>query len=283
MKRLLFGGAIALLLGASSMVLAQESADDMMADTSFAADTIAVDTLLMPDTLAAAGVEPGEAAPQAGFMARMRKSGVVDLFLRGKWAMWPLLFFSIVAVAVIIERFINLSRAGTDARRLMKNVTDALRTEGPDAAADVCARTRGTIPQILLAGLRHVKKGPDAVEKAIENAGTIEMGFLERGLIVLSTTANVAPMLGFLGTVSGMIRAFEAIAKAESVNAKLVASGISEALITTATGLIIAIPVQAAHNYFVSRIDRFVVEMSESSAELIEAIMSGEVGTGREV
>ena len=281
MKRLLFGSVIALLLGVAAFAFAQDEAEEIVADTSFAADTTVVDTLVA-DTLAAVGEEPEEAAP-GGFMARMRKSGVVDLFLRGKWAMWPLLFFSIIAVAVIIERFISLSRASTDAKKLMKNVTDALRTGGPDAAGEVCANTRGTIPQILYAGLRHVRKGPDAVEKAIENAGTIEMGFLERGLIVLSTTANVAPMIGFLGTVSGMIRAFEAIAQAESVNAKLVASGISEALITTATGLIIAIPVQAAHNYFVSRIDRFVVEMSESSAELVEVIMSGEVGTGRDV
>jgi biopolymer transport protein ExbB len=113
-----------------------------------------------------------------------------------------------------------------------------------------------------------------AVEKAIETAGIIEMSFLERGLIILATVANVAPLLGFLGTVSGMISAFEAIAQAEQVSAKLVASGISEALITTMSGLTIAIPTQVAHNLFVQRIDRFVVEMEDSAAELVDTLAS---------
>jgi biopolymer transport protein ExbB len=119
-------------------------------------------------------------------------------------------------------------------------------------------------------------KGPEAVEKAIESAGTIEMAFLQRGLIILASIANVAPLLGFLGTVSGMIHAFEAIAAAEQVSAKLVATGISEALITTATGLMIAIPVQLMNNFFISRIDRFVLEMEEASIELVDTLVDME-------
>jgi biopolymer transport protein ExbB len=114
------------------------------------------------------------------------------------------------------------------------------------------------------------------VEKAIESAGTIEMAFLQRGLIILASIANVAPLLGFLGTVSGMIHAFEAIAAAEQVSAKLVATGISEALITTATGLMIAIPVQLMNNFFISRIDRFVLEMEEASIELVDTLVDME-------
>ena len=110
------------------------------------------------------------------------------------------------------------------------------------------------------------------MEKAIETAASIEIALLERGLIWLATVANIAPLLGFLGTVSGMIHAFEAIAAAEEVSAKLVATGIYEALITTAAGLIVAIPVQAAHNYFVSRIDKFVIDIEESGAELIDSL-----------
>ena len=98
------------------------------------------------------------------------------------------------------------------------------------------------------------------------------MSFLERGLIWISSVTTIAPLMGFLGTVSGMINAFEAIAASEQVNAKLVASGISEALITTATGLIVAIPATIGYNYFVSSIDRFVIEMEETSAELIEEL-----------
>ena len=114
------------------------------------------------------------------------------------------------------------------------------------------------------------------MEKAIESAGTIEMSFLQRGLIILASIANVAPLMGFLGTVSGMIHAFEAIAAAEQVSAKLVATGISEALITTATGLMVAIPIQLANNFFISRIDRFVIEMEEASIELVDTLVDME-------
>ena len=131
---------------------------------------------------------------------------------------------------------------------------------------------RGPIAAILAAGLMKADRGRDAVEKAIATAGTIEMSFLERGLIWISSVTTIAPLMGFLGTVSGMINAFEAIAASEQVNAKLVASGISEALITTATGLIVAIPATIGYNYFVSAIDRFVIEMEETSAELIEEL-----------
>jgi len=99
------------------------------------------------------------------------------------------------------------------------------------------------------------------------------MSFLERGLVALATVANVAPLIGFLGTVSGMISAFAAIASAEQVSAKLVARGIQEALITTATGLIIAVPVTIAHSFFVASIDRFIIEMEEASAELVDELL----------
>jgi biopolymer transport protein ExbB len=103
------------------------------------------------------------------------------------------------------------------------------------------------------------------------------MSFLEKGLVWLATVANIAPMLGFLGTVSGMIGAFASIAEAGDVNATIVASGISEALITTATGLAIAIPIQAAHNYFVSRVDRLIIDMEESANDLIDYLIEMEM------
>jgi biopolymer transport protein ExbB len=121
-------------------------------------------------------------------------------------------------------------------------------------------------------GLQKADRGPDAVEKAITTAGTIEMAFLERGLIWISSVSTIAPLIGFLGTVSGMINAFEAIATSDTVNAQLVAAGISEALITTATGLVIAIPTSIGFNYFVSTIDRFVIEMEEASSELVDEL-----------
>ena len=129
---------------------------------------------------------------------------------------------------------------------------------------------------ILAAGLDKYGHSNEVIEKAMERAGIIELGVLERGMVVLSTVANVAPVLGFLGTVTGMINAFNAIAEAGEIDPKVVASGISEALITTATGLMIAAPVQAFHNYFATRIDAFIIEIEESAARLMDALIEFE-------
>lgn len=228
-----------------------------------------------PDTTVAAPVE--EPAPQQKtFMQSLRSSGFVDWFLKGGRFMWWLLVLSVLGVTLIIERAVTLHRARANVGGLMEKVVAALKKGKLDEALDLCSKTRGPIPQILHAGLLQAKKGPAAVEKSIESAGIIEMAFLERGLVILATVANLAPMVGFLGTVSGMIAAFEAIAQAEQVSAKLVAAGISEALITTMAGLTIAIPVQLAHNLFVQQIDRFVVEMEDSAAELVDSLASTE-------
>jgi biopolymer transport protein ExbB len=201
---------------------------------------------------------------------------VLEKFNQGGTFMWPLLIASIIGLAVILERLWTLSRARVNTTGLMSQVISALKQDGLQGGVEVCQRTRGPIAAILHAGLMRASKGPEAVEKAIESAGTIEMAFLQRGLIILASIANVAPLLGFLGTVSGMIHAFEAIAAAEQVSAKLVATGISEALITTATGLMIAIPVQLMNNFFISRIDRFVLEMEEASIELVDTLVDME-------
>ncbi len=218
-------------------------------------------------------VNEAAGSAESGFVARMKESGLVELFIKGGLFMYPILVASIIGAAVIIERAVTLSRARTDVRKLMKRVLDALHSKGVDAAAAECERTKGPIAAILHAGLKRAERGTEAVERAIETAGTIETSFLERGLIWLATLATIAPLLGFLGTVSGMIRAFNAIAEAEQVNAKLVASGISEALITTAAGLLVAIPMQAFHNFFVAQIDRFIIEMEESTADLVDTLV----------
>jgi biopolymer transport protein ExbB len=125
---------------------------------------------------------------------------------------------------------------------------------------------------ILLAGLKKVDQGAERVISAIENAGTIELSFLERGLVTLATISTVAPLLGFLGTVAGMIQAFGAIEAYGEVDATLVAGGIKVALITTATGLAIAIPVNIMHNYFVTRVDKMIIDMEESSENIVDTV-----------
>ena len=126
---------------------------------------------------------------------------------------------------------------------------------------------------IVHAGLSRVHKGIDHVEKAVENAGVVEMAFLENGLIWLATIANIAPMIGFFGTVAGMIKAFRDIASAGDVEPSIVAGGISIALITTAGGLLVAIPIQLAYNLCVYLIDRIVVSMEENASRFVDTLV----------
>jgi biopolymer transport protein ExbB len=224
--------------------------------------------------VAVAGLLPALPAAAAGAASGRipNQSGILELYWTGGVFMHPILLCSVVGLAIILERLFFFAKARTDTGRLMNELLRVLQEEGFEAAQRMLHGTRGPIAAVLHSGLARAKKGPEAVEKAITTAASIETALLERGLIWLATVANIAPLLGFLGTVSGMIHAFEAIAAAEEVSARLVATGIYEALITTAAGLIVAIPVQTAHNYFVSRIDKFVIEVEESGAGLIDAL-----------
>lgn len=205
---------------------------------------------------------------------------MVDFFNKGGIFMWPLLLALIAGVIIIIIKFWTLFRASINTKKFMKRLKESLNTGSIEGAVKLCESTRGPVAAILHAGLLRAKRGVEYVEKSIEDAASLEMSFLERGMVWLATVANIAPMLGFLGTVSGMIHAFEAIAKVGEVEPTLVASGISEALLTTATGLAIAIPVQAFHNYFVSKIDRLIIDMEESSTDMVDTLI--EAGISKE-
>lgn len=198
---------------------------------------------------------------------------MVELFVRGGGFMWPILAFLVFGIAVSIERFISLTRASVNTRKFMAKVTAALDKGGTKAAVEVCQKARGPVASIFHAGLLRADRGPENVEKAIANAGTIEMAFLERGMIWLSTVITLAPMLGFTGTVQGMIGAFDDIKKANDISPAIVADGISVALLTTLFGLVVAIIVSVFHNYFVSKVDRLVIDMEESSVELIDHLV----------
>jgi biopolymer transport protein ExbB len=198
--------------------------------------------------------------------------GVGDWFARGGTFMWPILLCALVAVIFILERTYTLVKARANTRNLMTDVVTAVRRDGVAGAERVCEQTRGPIAAIVHSGLRQAAKGPEAVEKAIETAGAVEMSFLERGLIWLATISTLAPLLGFLGSITGLMNGLDAIAAANQPGARLIAGRISEALIPTAAGLLVAIPTSVFHNIFLSMIDRFVVEMEESSSELVSTI-----------
>ena len=194
-----------------------------------------------------------------------------DYMQQGGPVMWPLLFFSIIALAFSIERFIALRRARINVNEFLAKVRKALIVNrSVRDAVKICEQYRGPVASIMKAGLLKYGQPKEDVEKSIENAAMYEMGRLERGLIVLATTANISPLLGFLGTVTGMISSFDALAKQGLQNPAAVASGISEALITTATGLMIAIPFQLVYNYFQSRINKFVRDIETSANMLLE-------------
>jgi biopolymer transport protein ExbB len=201
---------------------------------------------------------------------------MVEYFNQGGFFMWPILILLVAGIAISIERFISLTAASVNTRKFLSRVTAALDKGGTDAAIDVCQKTRGPVASIFHAGLLRSDRGPEHVEKAITNAGTIEMAFLERGLIWLSTIITLAPMLGFTGTVRGMIVAFDDIRRANDISPSIVAEGISVALLTTLFGLIVAIIIQIFHNYFISKIDRLVIDMEETSVELVDHLVERE-------
>jgi biopolymer transport protein ExbB len=201
---------------------------------------------------------------------------MVEYFVQGGEFMWPILACLVFGVAISIERFISLSRASVNTRKFLTRVTGALDKGGTGEAIEVCQKTKGPVASIFHAGLIRADRGVEHVEKAITNAGTIEMAFLERGLIWLSTFITIAPMLGFTGTVRGMIVAFDDIKRANDISPSIVAEGISIALLTTLFGLIVAIILQVFHNYFVSKVDRLVIDMEETSAELVDHLVEKE-------
>ncbi len=208
-----------------------------------------------------------QAANQGGAL-----NWLVEKFNAGGGFMYPILASLVIGLAFSIERFWSLTRARVNTKDFIIKVKKALDEGGVEAAKKVCENTRGPVASVFYAGLLRYDEGLDAAEKAIMAYGAVEMGFLERGLIWISTFITIAPMLGFTGTVQGMIEAFDAIKEAAQISPAIVASGISVALLTTLFGLVVAMILQIFYNYFVSRIDRLVGDMEQSSIELIDAL-----------
>jgi biopolymer transport protein ExbB len=191
---------------------------------------------------------------------------------------WPLGACLLLGILVIIWKFFDLMAKSARTKKILNEVNQLLSEHRVDEAMEVCRESDSPAANILFAGLERRNEGTDRVMKAIENQGLLELSKLERGLVVLATLTNISPLLGFLGTVIGMIIAFQAIEVAGEVEATLVAGGIKVALLTTATGLAIAIPVSIAHNYFVSRIDSLVIDMEESAQKMIDTLHAIEAG-----
>ncbi|MGM0530646.1 MAG: MotA/TolQ/ExbB proton channel family protein [Bacteroidota bacterium] len=266
MKRLL--GTIAVIglfiLGTSAFAVAQEEGQEDTAvqeDTAMAAaDTAAADTT---------GAATEEEAEEPSSLHKQVKQKFID---GGPAFMGVVLLALIFGLAVAIERIIYLNLSTTNTSKLLKKVEDALEEGGIESAKEVCRNTRGPVASIFYQGLDRADEGVDVAEKSVVSYGSVQAGLLEQGLTWISLFIAIAPMLGFLGTVIGMIEAFDNIEAAGTVSPSVVAGGISVALITTASGLIVAVILQLFYNYIVSKIDSIVNDMEDASISLVDLI-----------
>ena len=179
----------------------------------------------------------------------------------------------ILGLALAIERIIYLNMATTDTDKLLNDVESALNNGGVDAAKEVCRNTKGPVASIFYQGLERSNEGVEMVEKSIVSYGSVQMGLLEKGLSWISLFIALAPMLGFMGTVIGMIGAFDAIEAAGDISPSLVAGGIKVALLTTVFGLIVAMILQIFYNYLIAKVDSIVNSMEDASISLIDLLV----------
>lgn len=199
-------------------------------------------------------------------------------FIEGGWDfMSTVLICLILGLAICLEKIISLSLSATNTKKLVKNVEDALNSGGIEKAKEVTRNTRGPVASIFTQGLMRASEGIDMVEKSVVAYGSVEMGKLEKGVSWISLFIALAPMLGFMGTVIGMIDAFDQIQAAGDVSPQIVAGGIKVALITTVSGLIVAIILQIFYNYIVSKVDSIVNQMEEASIALIDVLVQHKV------
>ena len=198
---------------------------------------------------------------------------LMQKFLEGGWGwMLPVLVCLVLGLAIAIERMLFLSFSNINTKKFIAKVEAALENEGIEAAKEICRNTRGPIASIYYQGLMRYDQGMDAVEKAVVSYGSVQTGQMESGLSWMGLFIALSPMLGFMGTVVGMIGAFDAIQAAGDISPTLVAGGIKVALLTTLMGLISAVIIQLFYNYIVSKIDTLVNKMEDASITLIDML-----------
>ncbi|MEE9438913.1 MAG: MotA/TolQ/ExbB proton channel family protein [Saprospiraceae bacterium] len=201
-------------------------------------------------------------------------------FIQGNWFFMSfVLICLILGLAFCIERIITLNLATTNTDKMLTSIDEKLADNDMDGAMDVLRGTPGPTASVLLEGLKNAHKGPAAVEKAIVSNGSVQMGLLEKGLVWISLFIAIAPMLGFMGTVVGMIEAFNRIEAVGDLSPAVVAGGIKVALLTTVFGLIVAIILQVLYNYVVSKIDGIVNKMEDATIGFVDILeRNGKLG-----
>jgi len=269
------GMALFMSISFSHYAVAQDEAatEDTTAQEEMAApDSAASDAMADSEEEMAAAPAPAEAAEPE--VEKTFHQVIKDKFIAGDPGFMSfVLICLILGLAVCIERILYLSMATTNTKKLLSDVEEALNSGGVEKAKEVCRNTRGPVASIFYQGLDRAKEGIDMVEKSVVSYGSVQMGLLEKGTSWISLFIALAPMLGFFGTVIGMIQAFDAIAEANNISPGIVASGIGVALITTVSGLLVAMVLQVFYNYIVAKIDSIVNSMEDASISLVDMVI----------
>ncbi len=275
MKKIIAFLSIAAMItfGLSSFAYAQEGDNQVVTDTSV---TTSDSTTTVADTAATAVADTATTALAAAPKAKAPKSFhqvLKEKFIEGGPGFMGVILLTLVfGLAIAIERIIYLSLATINTKKLLDDVESAFENGGVDAAKEIVRNTRGPVAGIFSEGLNRFDDGIDEVEKAIISYGSVITGRLENGVSWISLFIALAPMLGFMGTVIGMIKAFDDIAIAGDISPAVVASGIKIALLTTVFGLIVAVILQIFYNYIISKIDSLVNDMEDTSITFVDIV-----------
>ena len=271
-----------LTFGSTNMAFAQEGAEPVEEMTNDSnemaeeADTSAVDTAMMEAEAAPVETDEqlgGEEEPAVEEDKSFHQV-VKEKFIAGGPGFMAFVIISLIlGLAIAIERILYLAMATSNSKKLLADVEAALNSGGVEAAKEVCRNTRGPVASIFYQGLDRYDEGIDMVEKSIVAYGGVQVGQLEKGVSWISLFIALAPMLGFFGTVIGMIGAFDAIAEANNISPGIVAGGIGVALITTVSGLLVAMLLQVFYNYIIAKIDAITNDMEDASISMIDILV----------
>lgn len=261
-----------LTFGVSNVVIAQDEAEateQMVEDSAVAAEEVEeVEAVAEADVEEVIEVEEVEEVEKSFHQAVKQK------FIEGDAGFMSFVALALIlGLAIVIERIIFLSMSSSNTTKLINEVEAALNSGGVDAAKEVCRNTAGPVASIFYQGLDRYEEGIDMVEKSVIAYGGVQVGQLEKNVSWISLFIALAPMLGFFGTVIGMISAFDAIAAANNISPSIVATGIGQALITTVSGLLVAMVLQIFYNYIISKIDAITNDMEDASITLIDLLV----------
>ena len=273
MRKLFFALSLVGMLMTQSLTYATTFLNSTIQDTEQQGETVEEDSMIQetPEMGESEAVEEEVSAPaEASFTQELKKRFIEG----GPGFMGIVLICLILGLAISIERIIYLNLATTNSQKLTTGVEEALSSGGVEAAKELCRNTKGPVASIFYQGLDRVNEGVESAEKAVVAYGGVQMGQLEKNVSWISLFIALAPMLGFMGTVIGMIQAFDKIEAAGDMQPSLVAGGIKVALLTTVFGLIVAIILQVFYNYIVAKIDSIVNDMEDASINLIDILVA---------